>query len=74
LGSSASQVLGMGIPAKQNKFIPQEGHTPERRRNPAIRAEVLIPANLPVTQIEIEIMAALLDDWEDIEFDLPKGR
>ena len=32
-----------------------------------MRAKVLIPKDSPVTQIEIEVIAALLDDWEGIE-------
>jgi hypothetical protein len=31
-----------------------------------MRAVVRIPANLPVTQIEIEVVASLLDDWESL--------
>jgi hypothetical protein len=31
---------------------------------PLLRAVVRIPANLPVTQVEIEVIASLLDDWE----------
>jgi hypothetical protein len=29
-------------------------------------SEVLIPADLPITQVEIEVFAALLDDWSGI--------
>jgi len=32
-----------------------------------MRARVLIPKDSPVTQIEIEVIAALLDDWDGIE-------
>jgi hypothetical protein len=31
-----------------------------------LRAVVRIPANLPVTQVEIEVIASLLDDWESL--------
>ncbi|HXJ01390.1 MAG TPA: hypothetical protein VNH44_09205 [Micropepsaceae bacterium] len=30
---------------------------------PRFRCEVLLPQDLPVTQVEIEVFAALLDDW-----------
>lgn len=33
---------------------------------PPLRAVVRIPANLPVTQVEIEVVASLLDDWESL--------
>ena len=29
-----------------------------------LRVEVLIPADLPVSQAEIEVIAALLEDWD----------
>jgi len=29
-----------------------------------LRAEVLIPANSPITRVEIEVFAVLLDDWD----------
>ena len=32
-----------------------------------MRANVLISKGLPITQIEIEVIAALLDDWEMVE-------
>jgi hypothetical protein len=31
-----------------------------------MRVHVLIPKDLPPTQIEIEVMAFLLDDWESL--------
>lgn len=31
-----------------------------------ITAKVLIPRDLPVTQVEIEVFAALLDDWSGV--------
>jgi hypothetical protein len=31
-----------------------------------LRAEVLIPRDSPITQVEIEVFAVLLDDWEGI--------
>jgi hypothetical protein len=32
----------------------------------ALRAEVRIPADLPITAVEIEVFAALLEDWSGI--------
>jgi hypothetical protein len=37
-----------------------------KRQPPRRRALVRIPRDLPVTQIEIEVVAALLDDWESL--------
>lgn len=34
-----------------------------RQANP-LGAEVLIPADTPITDGEIEVLAALLDDWD----------
>jgi hypothetical protein len=31
-----------------------------------LRAVVRVPNNLPVTQVEIEVIASLLDDWESL--------
>jgi hypothetical protein len=31
-----------------------------------LRTVVRIPANLPVMQVEIEVIASLLDDWESL--------
>jgi hypothetical protein len=28
-----------------------------------LEVEVLVPANLPILQVEVEVFAALLDDW-----------
>jgi len=41
------------VPANDNKT-----------RHDDLRAEVLIPQDLPVTQAEIEVFAVLLDDWD----------
>ena len=37
-----------------------------RRAKLRLRAQVHIPKDLPITQIEIEVIAALLDDWETV--------
>ena len=35
-----------------------------RRSEMRLRAQVLVPKDLPISQNEIEVIAALLDDWE----------
>lgn len=42
-------------PANDNKSRPD-----------ALRAEVLIPKEIAITQSEIEVFAILLDDWEGL--------
>jgi len=44
-----------------------------RRSKLRLRAQVHIPKNLPVTQIEIEVIAALLDDWETVVPDIAEA-
>lgn len=36
------------------------------RKSPKLRAEVLIPGDSPIIQAEIEVIAALLDDWDSL--------
>lgn len=36
------------------------------RKNAKLRAEVLIPRDSPIIQVEIEVIATLLDDWDNI--------
>jgi hypothetical protein len=44
------------LPEAANDNIPAEG--------PAVRkVEVLLPENMPILQVEVEVFAALLDDW-----------
>jgi hypothetical protein len=43
------------------------------REKQALRAIVEISKNLPITQIEIEVIAGLLDDWESILVDIPEA-
>jgi hypothetical protein len=57
----------MRIPVKQQSTVGHGGPAPTPRRPMRMRAEVLIPKDSPVTQIEIEVIAALLDDWAEIE-------
>ncbi len=44
-----------------------------RRDRRPLRAIVEISKNLPITQIEIEVIAGLLDDWESILVDIPEA-
>ena len=44
-----------------------------RREKQPLRAIVEISKNLPITQIEIEVIAGLLDDWESILVDIPEA-
>jgi hypothetical protein len=37
-----------------------------RRSKLRLRAQVRIPKDLPITQIEVEVIAGLLDDWETV--------
>jgi hypothetical protein len=57
----------MRIPVKQQSTVGQDGPAPMARSPLRMRAKVLIPKDSPVTQIEIEVIAALLDDWDGIE-------
>ena len=36
---------------------------PANDNDARLRAIVLIPANSPITQVEIEVFSALIDDW-----------
>jgi hypothetical protein len=64
----------MPVPVKKQGLSCNGVGPPMPSRHAEMRAKVLIPADLPVTQIEIEVLAALLDDWDAIESDLPKKR
>ena len=59
--------------AKPVRVIGCAGAAPKpRARKPGmsgktlLRTVVRIPANLPVMQVEIEVIASLLDDWESL--------
>ena len=59
--SNPSGKIGCADPA------PKEGTgKPGTSAKPLMRAEVRISNNLPVTQVEIEVVAFLLDDWESL--------
>ncbi len=57
----------MSVPRAPSRkaCLPDPANDNEPRNGP-IRAIVLIPKDLPVTQVEIEVFAALLDDWSGI--------
>jgi hypothetical protein len=46
---------------KRTKRLPKPAND-NAPRTGALRSEVLIPADLPITQAEIEVFAALMDD------------
>jgi hypothetical protein len=63
------------VPSQPFEFIASPDHVePVHKIGPVprpgaktpMRAVVRIPANLPVTQVEIEVIASLLDDWESL--------
>jgi len=47
-----------------DKPLPHRPEGPAKRAPSRLRADVLIPKDLPITQIEIEIFAALLEDGD----------
>lgn len=47
--------IRLPLPANDNKPVLR-----------GLRTVVLIPADSPIAQSEIEVFAALLDDWEDL--------
>jgi hypothetical protein len=54
----------MHNPVKPSNGVVQSRRVAAPRKR--LRARVLIPKSSPVTQIEIEVIAALLDDWESM--------
>jgi len=46
--------------------ISKPANSNARRDTGKLTAEILIPKDLPITQIEIEVVAALLDDWDSL--------
>ena len=52
----------MSHPADREGAIPLPTPANDDRRAGGLRAKVLIPRDLPVTQVEIEVFALLLDD------------
>ena len=66
-GRVASQAPAMRKAVKQRSSEGAEGSECAPLGQPRLHAIVLIPKDLPLTQIEIEVIAALLDDWDGIE-------
>ncbi|HEY4941003.1 MAG TPA: hypothetical protein VII56_06215 [Rhizomicrobium sp.] len=66
-GKAASQAFGMHGSVKRTKLVGKRDGTPAPCGRSPLRANVLISKDSPVTQIEIEVIAALLDDWDGIE-------
>jgi hypothetical protein len=67
------------LPAAQPS-LPGMGNWPHNRNanhlkrgKPRLRACVHIPKDLPVSQNEIEVIAALLDDWEIVVADVAEA-
>jgi len=75
-GEAASQAFGMHGSVKRTKLIGKRDGTPAPCGRSPLRANVLISKDSPVTQIEIEVIAALLDDWDmmesNVQQELPK--
>jgi len=54
-------------PVKKGCLISNCGRSSAPHKSRRMRARVLIPKDSSITRIEIEVFAALLDDWNDIE-------
>ncbi len=42
---------------------PAANDNPHPKRGTAPIVEVLLPENMPILQVEVEVIATLLDDW-----------
>ena len=73
---AASQAFGMHGSVKRAKLIAKRDGSPAPCGRSPMRAKLLISKDSPITQIEIEVIAALLDDWDmaesNIQQDLSK--
>lgn len=58
---------------KRTKLVGKRDGTPAPCGRSPLRANVLISKDSPVTQIEIEVIAALLDDWDMMESNVQQG-
>jgi hypothetical protein len=47
-----------------DKGLPISTRNKTRRSKLRLKAQVLVPKDLPISQNEIEVIATLLDDWE----------
>ena len=50
------------VPPPRKRVIPLPEPANDNRPSQRLRAKVLIPKDLPITQMEIEVFALLLDD------------
>jgi hypothetical protein len=75
-GEAASQAFGMHGSVKRTKLVGKRDGTPAPCERLPLRAKVLISKDSPITPIEIEVIAALLDDWDmmesNVQQELPK--
>jgi hypothetical protein len=62
----------MRRPIKQRNLRCKGGNQDAPRGQTHLRANVLIPKDSPILQIEIEVVAALLDNWESMESGAPQ--
>jgi hypothetical protein len=72
-GVAARQAFGMHGSVKRAKLFGKRDRTPAPRGRTPMRANMLISKDSPITQIEIEVIAALLDDWDMMESNVQRG-
>ncbi len=47
-----------------NRTVPEAANDNTPPEGPVVRTvEVLLPKNMPILQVEVEVFVALLDDW-----------
>ena len=64
---AASQAFGMHGSVKKAKLVGKHNGMAAPCGRTPLRANVLISKDSPISQIEIEVIAALLDDWDMVE-------
>jgi hypothetical protein len=52
-----------GCKSSNGPLPPAANDNPRPKRGEPSIVEVLIPKNLPILQVEVEVIATLLDDW-----------
>jgi hypothetical protein len=57
-----TQTMSVSRTPSHNARLPVPVNDNEPPRGPLV-AKVLVPKDLPITQMEIEVFSALLDDW-----------
>ncbi len=72
-GEAASQAFGMHGSVKRTKLVGKRDSRAASCERAPLRANVLISEDSPITPIEIEVVAALLDDWDIMESDVQQG-